>query len=209
MLAAISNRVRRDPTRSMLIDEQLPTYDAAQRRHLVVDAEPEAAYAAVKTLDFMQTGPTVRLLSELRMLPDRLYALWHGENQPEYPDSATLADLTDSGIWVLLDERPGEEVVFGGAGRFWQPKIEWVEIDAADFRAFDRPGYAKLAISFSVRPYGANRSLVTYEARTATTDETARTRFRRYWTLIGPFAGYLMGRALARVEATAEGRKPA
>lgn len=75
-------------------------------------------------------------------------------------------------------------------------------VDAAEFATFDRPGYANLAIGVSVRPYGTDRTLVTCEARTATTDEASRRRFRRYWTLVGPFAGYLMGRVLetARTE---------
>jgi hypothetical protein len=45
---------------------------------------------------------------------------------------------------------------------------------------------------------------ITYEARTATTDESSRRRFRRYWTLIGPFAGYLMGTVLDTVTADLE-----
>ncbi|WP_458207939.1 hypothetical protein [Haladaptatus sp. NG-SE-30] len=204
MLTAIAKRVRSEPTQGMLIDEQLPTYDATQRRHIVVDTPPAETYAAIEELDLMQTGAIVRILTELRMLPERIQALRRGDVQPKLPDSAKLTDLTESGIWVLLDEQPGEELVLGAVGAVWQPNIEWVEIDADDFRAFDRPGYAKLAIGFSVRQYGATRSLVTYEARTATTDRTARTRFRRYWLFIGPFAGYLMGRALARIKADVE-----
>lgn len=105
---------------------------------------------------------------------------------------------------VELGERPGEEVVYGMVGKFWKPTIEWADVDAGEFRDFDEPGYAKLVTSFSVRPYGAARTLLSYETRIVTTDEAARRRFRRYWTVIGSFAGFLMYRALARIRIDAE-----
>jgi hypothetical protein len=55
-----------------------------------------------------------------------------------------------------------------------------------------------------VRPYGTVRTLITYGARTATTDESSRRHFRRHWTLIGPFAGYLIGTVLDTVKADLE-----
>jgi len=105
--------------------------------------------------------------------------------------------------WTKLDEAPGEEFVVGAVGKFWRPSIEWRDVAPDEFADFDEPGYAKLAIGISVRPYGARRSLLTYEARTATTDDRARRNFRRYWRLVGPFAGYLMSTALDRSAAEA------
>jgi hypothetical protein len=55
-----------------------------------------------------------------------------------------------------------------------------------------------------VRPYGTVRTLITYGARTATTDESSRRHFRRHWTLIVPFAGYLIGTVLDTVKADLE-----
>lgn len=190
----------------MLIDRHLPVYDETIHRHAVVDAPVEETYAAALAADFAQTGPVVRALNELRALPNRVAAALGGDVQPRTTDPLRLGDLGERGIWVRLDESPGEEFVFGSIGAVWQPDIEWVETEAESFRAFDRPGYAKIAAGISVRPYGSGRSLVTYEARTATTDEDSRRRFRRYWRVIGPFAGYLMARALDRIAADAEAR---
>jgi hypothetical protein len=186
----------------MAIDRFLPTFDVTQIRNAVVDATPEETYDAVRHVDLVRIGAVPWLLGELRYLPARILALWRGTEPPETPDSLTFDDLTDESPYVVLDERPGEEFVLGAVGTFWQPEIEWAEVDAAEFATFDRPGYAKLVIGVSVRPYGTDRTLVTYEARTATTDGASRRRFRRYWTLVGPFAGYLMGRVLetARTE---------
>ena len=188
----------------MLIDDFLPTYDETVRRHAVVDAPVERTYDAVLTADFTQTGPVVRVLNELRTLPERLSAAVRGDAQPRMTDPLRLADLPDRGTWIELDAAPGDEFVFGAIGAVWQPDIDWVEADAESFRSFDRPGYAKIAASISVRPYGSGRTLVTYEARTAATDSASRRRFRRYWRVVGPFAGFLMARALDRVAADAE-----
>lgn len=184
------------------LDDYLPSFDVTQRRHIVVDATPDEAYEAVRHVNLMRIGLGPRLLGELRYLPERLLARIRGVDPPEMPESLTIDDLADESEYVVLAESPGAEFVLGAVGRFWQPAIEWVEIDPGEFASFDRPGYAKLAIGISVVPYGSNRSLITYEARTATTDAPARRRFRLYWALIGPFAGYLMGRVLETAKAT-------
>ena len=194
----------RAPEGAMLIDDFLPTFDATVSRHAVVDAPVGPTYDAAVTADFTRTGPAVRLLNELRTLPTRLSAALGGDEQPRTTDPLRLADLPSRGTWIELDAAPGEEFVFGSIGAVWQPDIDWVEVDAESYRAFGRPGYAKIAASVSVRPYGSGRTLVTYEARTATTDAASRRRFRRYWRVVGPFAGFLMARALDRIAADAE-----
>jgi hypothetical protein len=194
------------PEQSMSIDHELPRFDVTQIRHVVVDASPDATYRAVEDIDFMQMGFAVNVLNEIRALPERIRVRARGERWEGMPTSVTLGDLVDSTGYVILDEREGEEFVFGAVGKFWKPNIEWVPIEPAEFASFDRPGYAKLAIGFSVRPYGTERTLLSYEARTATTDSAARRRFRLYWSLIGPFAGFLMRQALAHIKREAERR---
>ena len=89
----------------------------------------------------------------------------------------------DAGGWLLLGERPGEEIALGLVGRFWRPVIEYAKVDAGDFTGFSAPGYAKTVYALSVRGLdGDARTLLRAEMRTATTDERARRWFRRYWT---------------------------
>ena len=192
---------RTDSEHDLRLDDYLPTFDVTQRRHIVVDATPGEAYEAVRQVNLMRIGLGPRLLGELRYLPERLFARVRGTEPPEMPDSVTIDDLAADSPYVVLAEAPGEEVVLGAVGKFWQPAIEWVDIDPDEFESFGRPGYAKLAIGITVVPYGSDRSLITYEARTETTSPTARRLFRLYWTLIGPFAGYLMGRVLETAKA--------
>lgn len=189
---------------AMLIDEYVPEYDVTQVKHAIVDADRETTYEAMLTADLLDLGPAVRLLGGLRAVPQVLSRRLRGSPGPAPPDRMRFADVPETDEWTLLVHEPGEEYVFGAIGKFWRPAIEWRSVDAASFADFDEPGYAKLAIGLSVRPYGDHRTLLTYEARTTTTSRRAERNFRRYWRLIGPFAGYLMRRALARIETDAE-----
>ncbi|WP_254612612.1 hypothetical protein [Haloterrigena gelatinilytica] len=196
---------------SMLIDRHLSEYDVTTVRHAVVDADPETTYEAMLTADLLDTGPIVRALGALRTAPMEIARRLRGDSGAPPPERMRFVDVPETDEWTLLDEAYGEEFVFGAVGTFWRPAIEWRRVDPEEFSAFDEPGYAKLAIGLSVRPYGDGRMLLSYEARTATTDDRARRNFRRYWRVIGPFAGYLMSQALERIESNAEaraGRKP-
>ena len=84
-------------------------------------------------------------------------------------------------------------------GRFWGGETAWKEIDASAFTPFDSPGYAKIACILSLRPYGEPRTLLSYEARTLATDDSARRAFLRYWRLVSPGVGIVMRSALALI----------
>jgi hypothetical protein len=72
-------------------------------------------------------------------------------------------------------------------------------VDRDEFAAFDEPGWGKIACHFLVRPDGEHRSVLTYECRTATTDDEARRRMARYWWVIRPFVGHLLRAALRTI----------
>ncbi|WP_306060765.1 hypothetical protein [Natronococcus wangiae] len=192
---------------SMLIDRHLPEYDVTTIRHAVVEADPETTYEAILTADLLDTGPIVRALGALRNAPTVIARRIRGNSGAPPPDRMRFIDVPETDEWMLLDETYGEEFVFGAIGKFWRPAIEWRQVASDEFSAFDEPGYAKLAIGLSVRPYGEDWTLLSYEARTATTDDRARRNFRRYWRVIGPFAGYLMSRTLERIAADAEAHR--
>ena len=92
-----------------------------------------------------------------------------------------LADMPSHGDWIVLGEDPPHEIAFGVIGQFWAGEIVWAQIDATDFETFTGPGFGKIACNFSLWPDGADRTLVTYECRTLSTDETASRGFMRYW----------------------------
>ena len=119
----------------------------------------------------------------------------------------TLQSPASAGGWILLGERPGQEIAFGLVGKFWRPVIEYAELDAPAFKGFSEPGYAKTVYALGVRPLAADRTPLAGAMRTATTDDRARRWFRRYWTLgVGTGAHILVNGLLDVVREDAQRR---
>jgi len=181
----------------MLIEQALPTFDAVRAEHRIVAGDVTAVYDAVRHADFVRAwreSPAVRVLFGARSLAERTASAVRGRAFAEAPPPATLrlADMTSHGEWVVLGEDPPREIAFGTIGRFWGGETVWEEIDAAEFTTFDRPGYARIACNFSVRPYGDAHALVSYECRTQATDDASRRAFLRYWRPLSPFIGVVL-----------------
>lgn len=200
-----------------LYEELLPVYDVSDQLAVVTDADPAAAWRALEQVDLIEIGrrrPLVGLLGAIRGLPKLVTDLLHGR-RPQRPASPLrIRDLTgmlgDEGGWVLLGERPGEELALGLVGKFWRPVIEFVDVDPDGFRDFARPGYAKTIYSLAVRPRAEGGALLEATMRTATTDEVARRRFRRYWVLgVGSGAHLSVHAMLERAREIAESRDAA
>jgi hypothetical protein len=118
-----------------LADDFLPIYDMSDAVGTVADADREAAWGALLDVDLLQLGreaPIVGMLGALRMLPEIVGHLLHGERPAKPPESMRLRDLPlipmYDGGWVLLGERPGEEIALGLVGKFWRPAIEFAGI---------------------------------------------------------------------------------
>ena len=278
MTSDVAGRIGGAPAaRELLINGQLPRFDARSFSALVVDATPEATYRAVRSLDPGQVGQTVpflQLMGWMRALPARIGSRHRpgpgsqpealssdqpealsseqpealsseqpealsseqpealssdqpealssdqpealssdqpealSSDQPEalssdQPEALSSGQYRDA--FLALAEEPGVEFVIGVIGKFSAPtELEFRRFRPAEFAGFAEPGSGKVAISFLVLPYGASRSLLCTDTRTAITDaETAR-RFRRYWTAIGPFAAYIMRHWLALAKQNAE-----
>jgi hypothetical protein len=188
----------------MILDEQLPAFDVAIAAHLVVDALPASTWRATRELDFMSVhSPLMDASMWVRGVPGRLRG-----HQPPPPAELRLAEGGGLPGWLLLGEREGAEIAFGAVGVFWQPSIRWHDVERADFAGFAEPGYGKIGCNFTVRDYGAGRSLLSYECRVAITDAASRRKFARYWWVIRPFVAHIMRATLATIAAQA-GRRPA
>lgn len=197
-----------------LSDEFLPAYDVSDAVATVVEADLGATWSALLEVDLLKLGreaPLVGVLGALRMLPELVGHLLHGERPPKAPDSMRLRDLPsipmNEGGWILLGERPKAEIALGLVGKFWQPVIEFARVTTPDeFRQFDDPGFAKTVYLLSVRELEPGRVLLSGVMRTATTDEHARRWFRRYWTFgVGSGAHILVSALLDSARRGAEG----
>ncbi len=187
---------------ALLIESAMPTYDVAIAEHIIVAADPATTFTAACELDLLTVhSPVLDLSMWLRGLPARL----SGTAPPAPLPRLVIGEGVGLPGWTLLGERRDHEIAFGAVGTFWQPTIEWRDVAAADFRGFDDPGWGKIAANFSVLPYGASASLLSYECRTETTDLESRRRFLRYWWLIRPFVGHIMRATLGQIRTNAEG----
>lgn len=201
-------------TDEMLVDEFLPVYDVSDAVATLVDANLATTWDALMEVDLIDVGrkrPLVALLGAIRMLPDVVGQVLHGELPQRPPSKMRLHDTTKiplrKGGWVLLGEHPRDEIALGLVGKFWRPVIEFESVRAEEFRDFAQPGYAKTIYSLSVRPIEDGRTLLRGTMRTATTDEHARRWFRRYWTLgVGSGAHVLVNGVLDVTRDMAEAR---
>lgn len=186
----------------MLIDRYLPTFDETYIYEASVKASPDDTYAAIRETNLKD--PVIDFLFDLRELPHTIARRLRGEPVPARPPRVTFGQIMQQGPeWVILAEEAGVELVIGSIGRFWRKDYGSHKVAQPDFVPFREPGYAKLAISLSVRATDEG-TILRYEARTATTDETARRTFRRYWRIIGSGVGIVMRRVVRRIKVAAE-----
>ncbi len=92
--------------------------------------------------------------------------------------------------FVRLGGVADREMVFGLVGRFWKLVPDLKRVTAEEFPGFSEEGWAKGAIDFAVSPRAGGTELST-ETRVFCFGETARRRFRLYWSLIEPFSGLI------------------
>jgi hypothetical protein len=120
--------------------------------------------------------------------------------QPE----TTFRELFRSPPFILLDDRPGELSVSGGAGPLWSPRAGFAEFTSPDdFREFEERGNAKVAFFNGVRPHARGAELVS-EARVWCVDPGARALFRALWLVVGQFERFIGSEPLSAAVRIAE-----
>ena len=168
----------------MLIDEFLPVYDVVERHQIDINAPVERVYPAVRTFD-LSDSRVIRWLFLLRGLPNLL----RSRNRRIERPNLTLDGLLKA-WFILLGERPQQELLLGTVGRFWKPIGDSPQrLDVEGFRNFERPGYAKAAWSFWLSHPADGITRLAAETRVYCLDSASRRRFRLYWLFVGPFSG--------------------
>ena len=156
-------------TDPLLLDQFLPTWDHEISMSQLFRAPPAEVFDAITNLDLFRL-PVARVLLEARALPGRLAnaaARRHGETVVPEPPTFRVRDLPARG-WIPLGERPGTELVYGAVGQPWKGtggSPPEPPVTAETFAAFAEPGFAKLAESTVVTPYGVGGCVLTLESR--------------------------------------------
>jgi hypothetical protein len=81
---------------------------------------------AADLIELGRRAPLVGVLGAVRVLPELVAHLLHGE-------------------------RPGEQLALGLVGKLWRPAIEYEDISAEDLRDFAQPGYARTVYQLTAR----------------------------------------------------------
>ena len=170
------------------IDRFLPHWDVVSRQSIVIHASPAIVYAEMRALD-MSRAWVIRTLFTLRGLPK---------------SAITLEALCSVGF-AVLSEAPPDEIVLGLVGQFWTLSGRLLSTNAEAFLNFSEVSYAKAAWNFSVQDAGGGQVTLATETRVLCLDATSRKRFRRYWSVIRPFSGWIRTEALRLIKVSAEG----
>jgi hypothetical protein len=190
-------RARAVPTGDELLDRFMPVYEVRERHQTRVRAPVEATFAAARALE-LNRSPLVRAIFRGREL---LMGSSAGAARPPRP---FLDEVLSLG-WRVLAETPGREIVLGAVTQPWQADVVFRGVPPEEFAAFDEPDCVKIAWTLAVNPLGPDESVFRTETRVASTDLSARRKFRRYWAVVSPGILLIRRETLRLVKQAAEG----
>ena len=181
-----------------LLDEFLPAYEVVERHQLRVAAPAAIALAAACDMDLAQSA-VIRGIFKGR---ERIL----GAQPDKVRSPRTLLAWAQELGWAVLAEIPDREVVLGAVTRPWDANPVFRPLPPQEFAGFREPGYAKIVWTLRADPINATESVARTETRVATTDQAARKKFRRYWSLVSPGVEVIRWLSLQLVKREAEGR---
>jgi hypothetical protein len=178
------------------IQHYLPNPRHTEINRIFVKAKPDVAWQTARHFDAADI-PWVRLLFDIRAIPDLL----KGKKRSEEDRSVGVDQVARQGTgFMILEEKPGREVVIGSVGQFWHLNIPFASVSPADFHAFNEPGWGKLAWAISVEPFGEG-STISLELRTTATDDESWGNLNRYYAVIGLGSKPIRSAAMAHLQA--------
>lgn len=186
-----------------LLERLVPEYDILEAGEIEVNAAAAETYAAIRKTDLRD--PVIATLFAVPGPANRMARRLAGLAESPRPGEVTFGRIAAAKRgWTALGEEVGRELVLGTVSRFWAKERPTREVPPGEFASFSEPGWAKVALSFSVEPVSESRSMLRYEARAVSTDAVARRRFRRYWRVIRPGVVVALRRSLGRIRTEAQ-----
>ena len=193
----VTHQAGREDT-DALLDKFMPTYDVAERHHVRVAAPAEVTLQAATEMD-LQRSAIVRGIIKARE--------WIMGSHPTNDQQvrALLSQMRAIG-WGGLAEIPGREIVMGAVTQPWMADVVFRPLPPEEFAAFHEPDYVKIVWTLRADSLGPAESIFRTETRVVTTDAAARTKFRRYWSLVSPGIIVIRWMLLGPLKADAERR---
>lgn len=176
----------------------LPRPEVAEHHERLVTASPSAVWASIPEFE-LQQSPIVRAIVRTRQL------MLSGTSQP-LAHTPFLKEVEALG-WERVTTDAPRAIAYAAVTQPWNAEVVFHGLPAQRFARFDSVGHVKIAWSIGVDSLGPNLSRVWSDTRVATTDISARRRFRRYWAVFSPGIIIIRYEAL-RVIATSAERAP-
>ncbi|OLR93913.1 hypothetical protein BJP25_15565 [Actinokineospora bangkokensis] len=175
------------------MDRVLPHWDQRERHERWIAADPDRVWWALADLRADEL-PLTSLLSRVRGGP----AAWRG-GQPELAGLKVLENMAPR----RLHADPPRELLLGDIARYAALRPSRPDVPRGDlcaFRAFNDPGWTKVAMNFTLCTQGGGTLLRT-ETRVLSTDAAAKRAFARYWLLVRAGSGLIRRDILRGVDA--------
>ena len=172
----------------MTLNQAMPRFDVQAKHEILINAPATDVYSVLKTTNLSRSF-IIRALLWLRSAgnaPKRLCLQQFWERD-----------------FLLLEDRPNQEIILGLVGRFWIPRPDLIRIPPADFASYSNPRYGKVGFNFAITTQGS-QTLLTTQTRILCTSPQTRRLFRLYWTVVGPFSGLIRKEMLRLIKADAE-----
>jgi hypothetical protein len=184
----------------MHLDDVVPVPEHVTTQSRAITAPPIVVWEELNRVT-LSSLPLSALLMGARFLPA---LLMRGERK--LPLDRSFVDIAP--IPVLSSEPP-IAVVLGGLLQPWRPAGgQGPALDAAELRAWDEPGWVKVAMEFRLIPADEGTVLRT-ETRVAATDRASALLFSGYWLFVRPGSSTIRHELLAAVAYRAEARTTA
>jgi hypothetical protein len=167
----------------MLLDTWLPQFDVAKRHAIPIRVSAERVYAELLRYDFGDSIVTALLMG--------LRGYGFGRKRTGESHGVSLQERLERFAFTLLEEKPGEELVFGLVGKFWRPDGGLRRLSREDFAAFCEPGFAKAAWNLRIEPGRDSGCELSTETRVLCFGEGTRRKFLVYWRVVEPFSGLI------------------
>jgi hypothetical protein len=123
---------------------------------------------------------------------------------PKPIEARGLVNIFTAIGWVILDETPEREIVFGAVTQPWRPDVAFRSVRPDEFRTFSEPGYVKIVFTLRADPVNEHESIFRTETRVVPTDADARRTFRWYWARFSPGIVVIRHALLKGVKTAAE-----
>jgi hypothetical protein len=158
-------------------------------------------YAAALALP-VDASTVMRVLMGLRTLPARL------AGRKTRVAARSLTEAMQQSGFALLGERPGEEIVLGLAGKFWQLSPERAALRGReDFLSYQQNGSARASMNLRIAPLADGRTRLSTETRVRCFGGAAQ-KFKLYWMLVGPFSAWIRRDWLRSIKRASESARP-